>query len=355
MKRISTLLATFFFPLFSFSPYTLAQDSAAKPVVRIIATGGTIAMKIDPVKKAPVPAVSGEDLVGAIPELTKFAKIEVENFSNISSTYMGPDRWLPLQKTVQAALNRDEVAGVVIIHGTTTLEETAYFLDLTVQSSKPVVLTGALRNASEADFDGPRNILNAVRICVSPEAKDKGVMIALNNQINAAREATKTHTWSVETFKSGEFGFLGYTDYDRVIFYRSPTRRQTLPLVSGQLPYVEIVTIYAGASGNMVKAAVNAGAKGIIVQAFGWGNVNVAMYDAIKEAIGRGVPIVITSRVPNGRVEPVYGYAGGGKTLKDAGAVFGDDLSAPKARILLMLALHNSITDSTTIQKFFDR
>lgn len=312
-------------------------------------------MKIDPVKKAPVPAVSGEDLVGAVPELAKLGKIEVENFSNISSTYMGPDRWVSLQKSVQAALNRDEVAGVVIIHGTTTLEETAYFLDLTVQSDKPVVLTGALRNASEADFDGPRNILNAVRICVSPEAKGKGVMIALNNQINAAREATKTHTWSVETFRSGEFGFLGYTDYDRVIFSRSPLRRQTLPLVSDQLPYVEIVTIYAGASGNMVKAAVNAGAKGIVVQAFGWGNVNVAMYEAIKEAIGRGVPVVITSRVPNGRVEPVYGYPGGGKTLKDVGAVFGDDLSAQKARILLMLALHNKIADSMGIQKYFDR
>jgi len=355
MVRISALLATFFFPLFSFSPYTQAQDSAAKPVVRIIATGGTIAMKIDPVKKTPVPAVSGEDLVGAVPELAKFAKIEVENFSNISSTYMGPDRWVPLQKSVQTALNRSEVAGVVIIHGTTTLEETAYFLDLTVQSNKPVVLTGALKNASEVDFDGPRNILNAVRICVSPEAKDKGVMIALNNQINAAREATKTHTWSVETFKSGEFGFLGYADYDRVIFYRNPLRRQTLPLLSDQLPYVEIVTIYAGASGNMVKAAVNAGAKGIVVQAFGWGNVNVGMYEAIKEAIGRGVPIIVTSRVPNGRVEPVYGYPGGGKTLKDAGAVFGDDLSAQKARILLMLALHNNVTDLGAIQKYFDR
>lgn len=311
-------------------------------------------MKIDPVKKAPVPAVSGEDLVAAVPLINQYAKIEVENFSNISSTYMGPDRWIPLQKAVQAALSRPEVAGVVVSHGTTTLEETAFFLDLTIQSPKPVVLTGAMRNASEGDFDGPRNLLNAVRICVSPEAKNKGVMIALNNQINAAREATKTHTSGVETFKSGEFGFLGYADYDRVVFYRNPLRRQTIPLATDSLPYVEIVSMYAGASGAMVRAAVQNGTKGIVVQAFGWGNVNVPMYEAIKEAVSRGVAVVITSRSPMGRVLPVYGYPGGGKTLQEAGAVFADDLNAPKARILLMLLLQNKISDPAGIQKYFD-
>jgi L-asparaginase len=323
-------------------------------VVRLIATGGTIAMKIDPVKKAPVPAISGEDLVSTVPEIASVARVEVENLSNVPSDYMDPPRWIELQRAVVKALARPEVAGVIVSHGTDTLEETAYFLDLTVASEKPIVLIGAQRNASERDFDGPRNLLNAARIAVSPEARGKGSMIALNNQVNAAREASKWNTSSVETFRSGDFGFLGIADVDRVVFYRAPTRRQHVPLVKDALPYVEIVSMYGGAEGGMIRAAVAAGAKGIVVQALGWGNVNVPMYEAIQEAIGKGVPVVVSTRVPTGRVLPVYGFKGGGKTLKDAGAIFADDLPAQKARLLLMLALQTT-SKPADIQKLFDR
>ena len=158
-----------------------APPSPPLPVVRLIATGGTIAMKIDPVKKAPVPAISGEDLLATVPEIGKVARVEVENLANVPSDYMDPALWSQLTARVQAALARPEVAGVIVSHGTDTLEETAYWLDLTVASEKPIVLIGAQRNASEADFDGPRNLLNAARICVSPEARGKGAMIALNN------------------------------------------------------------------------------------------------------------------------------------------------------------------------------
>ena len=164
-------------------------------------------------------------------------------------------------------------------------------------------------------------------------------MIALNNQINAAREVTKTHTSNVETFKSGDFGFLGYVDFDRVIFARAPLRRQYIPLKADAMPYVEIVPMYGGADGRLIKAALDLGAKGIVVEGLGWGNVNQPMYAAIKEAIAKGVPVVIASRVPNGRVLPNYGWEGGGKTLVDAGAVMADDLPPHKARILLALAL----------------
>ncbi|HEY6107131.1 MAG TPA: asparaginase [Anaeromyxobacteraceae bacterium] len=333
-----------------------AADPAPKalPVVRLIATGGTIAMKIDPVKKAPVPAISGEDLVATVPEIAEVARIEVENLSNVPSDYMDPPRWIELQKSVTKALARPEVAGVIVSHGTDTLEETAFFLDLTVPSDKPVVLIGAQRNASERDFDGPRNLLNAARICVSSEARGRGAMIALNNQVNAAREASKAHTSSVETFRSGDFGFLGVADVDRVVFYRAPARRQHVALTQDKLPYVEIVAMYGGADGGLIRAAVAAGAKGIVVQALGWGNVNVPMYEAIQEAIGRGVPVVISTRVPAGRVLPVYGFKGGGKTLKEAGAVFADDLSPQKARLLLMLALQTT-SRSAEIQRLFDR
>jgi L-asparaginase len=320
----------------------------------MIATGGTIAMKIDPVKNAPVPALSGEDLVASVPELPKIARVRVESLFNIPSGNMDPERWIQIQKSVVKAISSDEVAGVIISHGTDTIEETAYFLDLTVSSEKPIVLVGAQRNASEPDFDGPRNLLNAARICGSPQARGKGVMITLNNHINAARDATKTQTSDVETFKSGDFGFLGIVDLDRVVFARNPMRRQSIGLKANRLPRVDIVTMYAGADGNLLQAAVAAGARGIVIQALGLGNVNVPMYEAIKKTIKQGIVVVISTRVPNGRVLPIYGNEGGGKTLKDAGAVFADNLSPHKARILLMLALQNT-SGAGEIQQLFDK
>jgi L-asparaginase len=366
--RLATLLAVL--ALSPFPSTARAQQQAAatpgtgpaRPTVVLLATGGTIAMKIDPVKKAPVPAISGDDLLATVPEIGQVAKIEVQNLSNVPSDYMDPPRWVELARAAEKALARPEVAGVIVSHGTDTLEETAWFLDLTVRSDKPIVLIGAQRNASEKDFDGPRNLFNAARICVAPEAKGKGAMIALNDQINAAREVTKTHTSAVETFKSGDFGFLGTTDEDRVVFYRTPLRRQHVPLALANgpdgkpapLPRVDIVAMYGGADGALLRAAVAAGAKGIVVQALGWGNMNVPLFQAVKEALGKGVPVIITSRVPNGRVLPHYGFEGGGKTLRDAGAVMGDDLSPVKARILLMLALQTT-HDQKALQQLFDR
>ncbi|ARK62130.1 asparaginase [Burkholderia pseudomallei] len=324
------------------------------PTCAYIATGGTIAMKIDPAKQAPVPALSGEELLATVPAVSRVAKLEVNNLSNVPSDYMGPKRWVELHKAVATALARDDVAGVIVSHGTDTLEETAWFLDLTIESHKPIVLIGAQRNASAPDFDGPRNLLNAARVCVSPEARDKGAVVVLNNQINAAREVTKTHTADVETFKSGDFGFLGTVDEDRVVFARSALRRQFIPLEGDALPYVEIVPMYAGADGSLVRAALQLGSKGIVIQALGFGNVNAEMFEAIKAAIAAGVPVVISTRVPNGRVLPVYGFEGGGSTLKAAGAIFADNLSPQKARILLMLALQKPATPEA-IQRLFDR
>ena len=331
-----------------------AAEHSSKPVVQLIATGGTIAMKIDPVKKAPVPAISGEDLLATVPDIADFAKIEVNNISNVASCEMSPERWVALQKAVIAALDRPEVAGVIISHGTDTLEETAYFIDLAVKSDKPVVLIGAQRNASESDFDGPRNLRNAVRICVSPEAKHKGAMVALNGHINAARNVTKTNTSDVETFKSGDMGEIGVADEDRVIFYRAPLHRQHVPVTVDVLPKVDIIYMYGGADGELIKAAVDHGAKGIVVVALGWGNIPSKAYEVAKEVMKAGTPVVISTRVWNGRVLPHYGYPGGGQTLKEAGAVFSDNLSPQKARLLLMLAMQ-STKEQGKLQAFFDK
>jgi L-asparaginase len=331
----------------------VTPQAAELPTVTVVATGGTIAMKVDPQTGGPVPALSGEDLIAAVPKLKELANIKVVEFSNIPSYYMGPDRWPGLSRKIDEVLADPGVAGVVVTHGTDTLEETAYFLDLTLRSDKPVVCIGAQRNASEEDTDGPRNITNAVRQVLAEDAAGKGVTVTLNHFINAARPVTKTHTNNVETFQSGEYGYLGYVDADRVIFYREERRRQKLPLPE-QLPRVDLVPMYPGADGSHVRHAVDMGAQGIVVEAYGWGNVNEAMYEAIKDARDKGVPVVISTRVPNGRVLPVYASKGGGATLKQLGAVYADDLSSWKARVLLMLALPQT-KDPTQLQAYFDK
>ncbi|SCW27679.1 MULTISPECIES: asparaginase [unclassified Pseudomonas] len=324
------------------------------PLCLFIATGGTIAMRVDPSTSAPIPALSGRDLIKVAPDIAKITRLEVNNLSNVPSVEMGPPRWVQLHQIIEAALARQDIAGVLVSHGTDTLEETAWFLDLTLTSRKPVVLIGAQRNASESDFDGPRNLVSGARVCVEPESSGKGVMVVLNDQINAAREVSKTHTSDVESFNSGDAGFLGRVDGDKVVFYRSSCRRQYLSLGRDSLPRVDIVAMYAGADASLLNAAVQAGARGIVIQALGAGNVNAEVYAAISQTIDTGITVVVATRVPRGRVRPLYGFIGGGSTLKEAGVIFANDLSPQKARILLMLAIQN-LRSATELQDIFDQ
>ncbi|UZE25957.1 asparaginase [Pseudomonas sp. B21-056] len=333
----------------------MAQSSSDDlPAFLFIATGGTIAMQVDPLTSAPIPALSGSDLIKAVPGIEKIARLEVNNLSNVPSVEMGPMRWVQLHHEIDAALARKDIAGVLVSHGTDTLEETAWFLDVTLASRKPVVLIGAQRNASEPDFDGPRNLRSGARVCIEPESFGKGVMVVMNDQINAAREVSKTHTSDVESFNSGDAGLLGRVDGDTVTFCRSSCRRQHLPLEHDSLARVDIVPMYAGADGASLKAAVQAGAKGVVIQALGVGNVNADMYAAISDAIESGITVVVATRVPRGRVRPLYGFMGGGMTLKDAGVIFANDLSPQKARILLMLAIQVP-RSATELQDIFDQ
>ena len=330
---------------------------AEPPRIAVVATGGTIAMKLDPTTHEPVPALSGEDLVAAVPKLKDIATIEVTEFSNVPSDYMGPDRWPALARRIDALLADPGISGAIVLHGTDTIDQTAYFLDLTLKSDKPVVLVGAQRNASDADADGPRNLLNAARQILAEGALGQGVTVTLNHRINAAREVRKTHTSNVETFNSGEAGILGYVDEDRVVFGRRSLRRQTLPLPE-RLPRVDLVAMYAGADGSQVRHAAESGAEAIVVEAYGWGNVNAEMHDAIAEVIARGVPVVVATRVHDGRALPVYGFKGGGNTLRKAGAVFAGDLTPDKARILTLLALpadKDARKDQAALQRVFDK
>jgi len=353
MKRVHRAEMLISLMLFSVSVFASPSFSQDRPTVAIVATGGTIAMKVDPVTHAPVPALSGEDLIAAVPKLKELANIRVVEFSNIPSDYMGPDRWPNLTKKVEEVLADPSVAGAIISHGTDTLDQTAYFLDLTLKSDKPVVAVGAQRNASDWDTDGPRNLLNAVRQVLAEDSKGKGVTVTLNSYINAARYVRKSHTSNVQTFTSGDAGALGYVDEDKVVYYYISPRRQNVPLPE-RLPRVDLLAMYAGTDGSHVRHAADTGAEAIVVEAYGWGNMNEAMHDAIKYAVDKGVPVVVATKVENGRALPVYGFKGGGKTLEKAGAVFASDLSGDKARILTMLALPTT-KDQKKLQAYFDR
>jgi L-asparaginase len=321
----------------------------------LITTGGTIVSKIDPATGLAMPVLSGEELLAILRQSGDPGAVEVFDFCRVASPQIEPAHWLGLQALAQSLLERKDIVGIVIAHGTSTLEETAWFLDLTLRTDKPVVLTGAQRNASAPDFDGPRNLLTALKICRSDAAIGKGVLVALNEHINAAREASKTHTTDVETFQSGEWGYLGSVIDDSVIFHRTPTRRLHLPLGVAPLPCVEIVSMYAGASGALVRAAALSGARGLVVQAVASGHVNAAMYEAIRQVLAANLPVVISTRIPRGGTRAGYGFAGSSQLLVDAGAVLSQDLSAWKARIVLMLALQLGSVTAPALAQLFAR
>jgi L-asparaginase len=322
------------------------------PVVAIITTGGTIAEKKDPATGAAVPALSGTELIQAIPELRRVAAIRVVSFSNIDSAMMDPRRWAKLSRKVDQVLADPDIAGAVVTHGTDTMVEGAYFLDLTLKTDKPVVLVGSMRDASTLSPDGPGNILNAVLQVCSPEARDWGVTITLNQYINSARNARKTQTTNVQSFDSGEEGYLGYIVNSRVIRFNDRPCRLRLPLPA-KLPKVVLITTYSGDDGQLIRGAAAGGAAGIVLECLGAGNVNPATFQAVKAVIARGIPVVITTRVENGGVYPLYGAPGGGYSLQAAGAILAGNLKGPRARILLTLALPQTKNDREKLRTYF--
>lgn len=329
-------------------------DNKNLPTVAVISTGGTIAEKTDPKTGGAVPEVSGSTLVEAVPGLLKVANIMVVTFSNIDSSQMTPELWLKLSQTVDELLKQsDTIKGVVITHGTDTMAQAAYFLEITLDTNKPVVFTGAMRDASDPSPDGPVNILNAVRQVLSPQAKNWGVTVSLDNYINCARDVRKTQSINPQTFKSGQKGYLGYIyNTGKVNRFHEKPDTPKIPRPKS-LPKVVYLATYPGANGGLVRHAVDSGAKGIVVDAVGAGNVNADVYKAIKYALSKNIPVVITTQVYHGGVHPIYGDEGGGATLQKNGAILGGDLTGQKARLLLMVALTQAQNDKAKLKSYF--
>jgi len=321
--------------------------------VAVIFTGGTIAMKIDPRLSAAMPALTSEEIMSMVTNIDKYAEIEVINFADIPSPHMTPAKMMELSNLIKKIINRDDIDGIIVTHGTDTLEETAYLLDLNINSEKPIAICGAMRNSSELGYDGPSNLASSICTVISEQAKNKGVLVVMNNEVNAASEVTKTHTLSLDTFKSLEFGPLGIVDNDEVIFYRNITKHHHIETETIE-EKVYLIKTATGMDSSMIDFCVEQGAKGIVIEAMGRGNIPPSMVNGVKNAIDKGIVVVLVSRCPMGRVLGSYGYEGGGKMLRDYGVIFGGSLNGQKARIKLMLAL--SITDELKkIKRIFEK
>jgi L-asparaginase type II len=294
-----------------------------------------------------------EEMLGRVPEVNGIARVRCEQFMNAYGGEVSPDRWLALARRINRIFRDEpETAGVAITHGTSTLEETAYFLNLTVRSPKPVVVTGAMRPMTAMSNDAEVNLFDCVRVAAASDAARRGVLVVLNNQIQAAREVAKTSTSRLDTFKSADLGFIGYADSDgQVVFYRSSTRRHTFESEFdveriNALPRVDIAYAYSGVDGVAVDALVSAGAQGLVSAGLGSGGAPRAFLDALSRAVKAGIPVVVTSQAGSGR-------AMARRAAAERGFLFGDNLLPRKARILLMLALANT-RERAEIQRMFD-
>jgi L-asparaginase len=315
----------------------VTRFTAPHGTVVLITTGGTIASRHDAASASFVPAIGAEEMAGRLRALPHGVTLRPEAFCNIGSFRMDLPTAFALSRRIAAALEEPDVLGVVVTHGTDTMEETAFLVGLTTGGDKPIVFTGAQRTADEPDGDGPRNLGDAVRVAACPEARGLGTVIAFDGVFHAARDVRKTHTSRPGTFASGDHGKLGTVDEGYVRLYRRPA---PLPVFAVERvePRIDLIKMAMGADGRFLRWALADGTRGFVLEAFGRGNCPPAVVAAARDAVAAGVPVLVTSRCGDGRVLPLYGN-GGGVDLAAAGAIFAGDLTGVKARILLAVLL----------------
>ena len=328
-----------------------------KPRIVVIGTGGTISSvgrnSLDIVRYGENNKIyEVDELLNAFPETLEQADVVPVRLRAIPSTAIGPAEWLEIAAKIHELVDADpSIAGIVVTHGTATLEETVYFLNLTIKVDLPVVLVGAQRPASGLSTDAGMNLVNAIRVAADPASRGRGALAVVNDEIHCARDVTKTSTLRLQTFKSRDFGLLGHADFDKIAYYRMPERRR-MPDTEFDtrgmtvLPRVDISLTYAGADGTVVNALVAAGAKGIVAATMAPGYATPAEFEALVAADAKGVVVVHSTRAGSGRVADV-------PSKRAPGAVLADNLSPQKARVLLMLALTKT-DDRMEIQRMFD-
>ncbi len=333
----------------------MAVSNPSLPRVQVLATGGTIAgaQPKGGARSYKAATFSVDALIAAVPQLTDLAELQVENVAAIGSQDMDHAIWLKLAGRTQAALDRPEIAGAVITHGTDTMEETAFFLNLVVRSEKPIVLVGAMRPATAISADGPMNLYNAIAVAAHPEMRRRGVVVVANDEIHFAREVAKTNTTQVGTFRSTHRGLAGLVNAGRLHLYAAPVRRHTSSsefagTLVRELPRVEIVYAHAGMDRTMIDAAVAAGAAGLVIAGVGDGNIAAMAVAAAADAARKGVAVVRSSRTGGGVVERNI-------EVDDdkLGFIAADELNPQKARVLLMLGLTRTQNPAALQEMFY--
>jgi L-asparaginase len=325
---------------------TTAAPAPTLPKVFLFATGGTISNRVGG-------RMTVDELIASLTNLSRYVRAEGEQFANTSSSAVTLEQWLDLSRRINARFKSDpDLAGVVVTSGTDTLEELAYFLHLTVRDERPVVVVGSMRNPSTLGYEGAANLEDAFRAAGDPTSRGMGTVVVLNDEINSAREVTKTDSFNLNTFQSRAFGILGVVDPSGVAYYRKPTRRHSAQSefdveAIKVLPRVDVVVTYQGATGDVVQALVDAGAKGIIMATAGAGALAGNQSEGTRYATEKGVWTVTTTRAGTGRI-PAPGPGRGGTNFRLAG----DNLTPIKARVLLMLALATS-ADGVELQRMF--
>lgn len=325
--------------------------SGARPVIVFMFTGGTISMRVDTERGGAVPTLRGAQLLSAVPGIDRLAAIEIDEWATMPGAHLTVDQVWALRSRVAHHVARPDVEAVIVTQGTDTLEETAYLTARSVSTSKPIIFTGAMRTSDELSWDGPANLLAAVRVAASPHARDQGVLVVFAGQIYAAADVTKVHTHLLEAFDSPGLGPLGIVDGDAVVFHRAVITRAPVLTPPALASPVDIVYAYVGADGRLLDA-VRESSVGVVLAALGRGNTNPPIFAAVERWTATGKPIVITSRTHRGRVGPTYGFPGGGRSLFDAGAIFAGDLRPQQARIDLMLGLGSGLTGAALAAVF---
>ncbi|MFP4478307.1 MAG: asparaginase [Candidatus Izemoplasmatales bacterium] len=310
--------------------------------IYMIFTGGTISMKLDDTSHSVKPALSAEEIMQNFlgPDFTK--DTEVIEFSEIPSPSMSPDMMLEISHIIKRIIRDEDPLGFIVVHGTDTLEETAFFLDTAIETNLPIVLTGSMKSSSDLGFDGVNNLVSSILVVRSPRSRGRGVLVVMNDQINAASEVTKSNTLSLDTFKSLDYGPVGIVDNKEVLYHRLVTIVRNKIEIDNLVHDVHLIKATAGQDSLMMDYLIDQGANGFVIEALGRGNVPPLMIKGIQKAIDQDIPVIIASRCPSGRTLDSYGYVGGGKFLTDMGCIMSTSLNGQKARILLMLALSKS-------------
>lgn len=318
--------------------------------ILILHTGGTISMNTDQTTGAIKP--SSEHPLHAYKDLFE-NEVELfeEDILHLPSPHITPNHMLIIKQRIDRAVETDETDGIVITHGTDTLEETAYFLDLTTDGSIPIVLTGAMRPIDEIGSDGVRNLQNAVWTALSEDARDKGVLVVMNEEVHAARYVTKTHTTNVATFRTPTFGPIGIISKNTVIFYQKLVDQEFYP-VNRISKNIILLKAYAGMDSTLLDTLAEKGVDGVVIEALGAGNLPPKTLTGLQSLLDKDIPIALTSRAFNGIAQDIYAYEGGGKLLKEMGIIFATGLSGPKARLKLLVVLEQTTSLNEIVREF---